>query len=51
MYYDRPWSEVSIQEFIDLVDQYIGWYNQKRIKLSLGGRSPDEYRRSLEAAA
>jgi putative transposase len=51
MYYDRPWSEVSIQEFIDLVDQYIGWYNQTRIKLSLGGLSPDEYRRSLNAAA
>jgi putative transposase len=51
MYYDRPWSEVSIQEFIDLVDQYIGWYNQKRIKLSLGGLSPEEYRRSLHAAA
>lgn len=50
MYYDRLWSEVSIQEFIDLVDQYISWYNQKRIKLSLGGLSPEEYRRSLNAA-
>jgi len=49
MYYDRPWNEVSIQQFIDLVDQYIGWYNKKRIKLSLGGLSPAEYRQRAAA--
>jgi putative transposase len=33
------------------VDEYINWCNQKRIKLSLGGLSPAEYRQSLCAAA
>jgi transposase InsO family protein len=40
-----------MQEFIGVVDEYINWYNQKRIKLSLGGLSPTEYRQSLWAAA
>ncbi|MDY0304093.1 MAG: IS3 family transposase, partial [Sphaerochaeta sp.] len=30
---------------------YIYWYNEKRIKMSLGGRSPLEYRRSLGLAS
>ncbi len=49
MYYNRSWNGTSTQEFIDEVDEYITWYNQKRIKLSLGGLSPAEYR-SLVAA-
>ncbi|MHB8744700.1 MAG: IS3 family transposase, partial [Sulfuricaulis sp.] len=32
-------------------DSYIGWYNEKRIKISLGFRSPREYRESLGLAA
>ena len=50
MYYNRSWSDVGIQGFMDEVDEYIAWYNQKRIKLSLGGLSPAEYRLSLKAA-
>ncbi|HCT33203.1 MAG TPA: hypothetical protein DF966_08585, partial [Sulfitobacter sp.] len=34
-------------QFIDEVDAYIRWYNETRIKMSLGGRSPIEYRKSL----
>ncbi|SFB59996.1 Integrase core domain-containing protein [Rhizobium sp. NFR07] len=30
---------------------YIRWYNQHRVKLSLGGFSPAEYRRNLATAA
>ncbi|MEX0451806.1 IS3 family transposase, partial [Spiribacter sp. 218] len=30
---------------------YIRWYNESRIKMSLGGRSPIEYRRDLGIAA
>ncbi|WP_269500237.1 IS3 family transposase, partial [Castellaniella sp. S9] len=26
---------------------YIRWYNERRIKVSLGGRSPVEYRQAL----
>ncbi len=51
MYYNRSWSDVGIQGFMDEVDEYITWYNQKRIKLSLGGLSPAEYRLGLNAAA
>ena len=51
MYYNRTWKGVSVQEFIEVVDQYIRWYNEKRIKISLGGLSPAEYRQSLWGAA
>jgi putative transposase len=51
MYYSRTWNGTSMQEFIEIVDEYIRWYNQKRIKLSLGGLSPAEYRQSLWVAA
>ena len=29
-----------MEQFIELVHEYIRWYNEKRIKLSLGGLSP-----------
>jgi putative transposase len=47
MFYGRDWMGVSTGEFISKLDAYIRWYNEKRIKLSLGGMSPLEYRRSL----
>ncbi|NCD04517.1 MAG: hypothetical protein EOL97_00200 [Spirochaetia bacterium] len=31
-----------------LINNYIHWYNEKRIKASLGYMSPLEYRKSLE---
>jgi len=34
-----------------LVDSYIRWYNDKRIKISLGSLSPIEYRESLGLTA
>ncbi|MBC7619944.1 MAG: IS3 family transposase, partial [Candidatus Saccharibacteria bacterium] len=37
--------------FIQLVDSYICWYNEKRIKISLGSLSPLEYRASLGLTA
>jgi len=40
-----------LEEFIDRVDEYIGWYNERRIKLTLDGLSPAEYRLALETAA
>ena len=33
------------------VDFYICWYNEKRIKISLGSLSPIEYRESLGLVA
>ena len=32
---------------MEILDNYIRWYNEVRIKLSLGGMSPLEFRRSL----
>jgi transposase InsO family protein len=47
MFYNRSWNHVSIDEYIDILDQYINWYAKTRRKLSLGGLSPIEYRKSL----
>lgn len=51
MFYNRDWTGVSIREFIDVLNEYLIWYNEKRIKTSLGNMSPLEYRRSLGLAA
>lgn len=47
MFYCRSWNGVSMDEFVAIFDRYIHWYAEKRIKISLGGLSPIEYRRSL----
>ena len=47
MFYGRSWMGVSLGSFMDMLDDYLKWYNEKRIKLSLGGLSPLAYRRSL----
>ena len=51
MFYNRTWNDISMQEFIELADEYIRWYKKKRIKMSLGAMSPAEYRTSLRFAA
>jgi transposase InsO family protein len=51
MFYGKSWQGVGTDEFIDILDEYIRWYNEKRIKMSLGAMSPLEYRRSLGLAA
>ena len=50
MFYGEKWDKISIEEFISIINQYMQWYRDKRIKLSLGGLSPMEYRRSLGIA-
>lgn len=45
LFYNRSWSTVTIQEFMDILDQYIHWYAEKRIKVSLGDMSPIQYRK------
>ena len=47
MFYNRNWQGVSVEEFIEQVNKYIEWYNSKRIKLSLGAKSPISYRIDL----
>ena len=51
LFYGRSWLGVSLEDFIRELDSYIHWYNHKRIKLSLGGLSPLEYRHSLGLVA
>jgi hypothetical protein len=41
------WKSTTIEVFIRAVHEYILWYNEKRIKISLGSLSPIEYRESL----
>ena len=51
LFYPRDWKSVTLAQFIEAVDDYIRWYNEKRIKISLGSLSPIEYRESLGLAA
>jgi transposase InsO family protein/transposase-like protein len=51
MFYNRSWAGVSIDEFIAILDEYLHWYNEKRIKMSLGAMSPLEYRLILGLVA
>jgi putative transposase len=50
LFYPRSWRDTAIEQFIDAVNRYIEWYNEKRIKISLGSLSRIEYRRSLGIA-
>lgn len=50
MFYNRNWNGISIPCFIEILNNYLIWYNEKRIKTSLGNMSPLEYRRSLGLA-
>lgn len=50
MFYGYSWQDISIDQFITEVDEYMHWYAEKRVKVSLGGLSPLEYRRKLGIA-
>lgn len=50
MFYGRSWQGVTIPEFIEILDTYLRWYNERRIKMSLGAMSPAEYRENLNCA-
>lgn len=50
MFYGRNFVGVTIKTFIQIINDYITWYNMKRIKASLGYMSPMEYRQSLGLA-
>ncbi|EFK6855062.1 IS3-like element IS1397 family transposase [Escherichia coli] len=48
IYYRRDYR--SVEELENAVNEYITYWNQKRIKLSLGGLSPVEYRTEYQKA-
>jgi transposase InsO family protein/transposase-like protein len=47
MFYGRNWDKHTTEEFIQAVNAYINWYRTSRIKSTLGGLSPLEYRRRM----
>ena len=47
-FYNRDWTNTSTDELINKLNEYINWYNTKRIKESLGFMSPFDYRKSLD---
>ena len=51
MFYGGDWLSTSIEEFVAALDAYIHWYNDVRIKSSLGFRSPTDHRRCRRIAA
>ena len=51
LFYPRNWQATTIGQFIQAVDSYLRWYDEKRIKISFGSLSPLEYRESLEFTA
>jgi len=50
VFYGRTWTDISTDNFIDNLNKYLTWYNETRIKLSLGAKSPLQYRRDLGLA-
>jgi putative transposase len=36
LFYPRQWRATTLEQFIQTLDSYIRWYNEKRIKISLG---------------
>jgi len=50
-FYHRRWHGVSYEEFKEELDIFMRWYNDSRIKKSLGWLSPAEFRKSLGLAA
>ena len=50
-FYYRNWEGVTFEEFVAELGAYIDYYNEGRIKKSLGWKSPMQYRRELGLAA
>lgn len=50
-FYGKEWASTSYEEFKRALADYIDWYNEERIKESLGWKSPNQYRRDLGLAA
>ncbi len=47
MFYNRSWAGVTMEGFIAGVNQYLRWYCNERIKLSLG---PEPHLQLLSSA-
>lgn len=49
-FYYRDWKGVGADEFMERLDEWLCYYNDGRVKESLGWKSPMQYRRSLGIA-
>jgi putative transposase len=47
LFYPRDWQTATIEQFIQVIDSYLRWYNEKWIKISFGSLSPIELRENL----
>lgn len=43
-FYGIKWDDTEVSEFIDIVNEYMEWYREKRIKVSLRNRSSESYK-------
>lgn len=50
LFYPQDRKNATIEQFIEALDSYVRWYNEKRIKIALGSVSPIEFRVSGLAA-
>ena len=46
LFYSRNWQVTTIERFIEVVDSYIRWYNEKRIKLPWAHSVPSNIERA-----
>ena len=46
-FHGRDWGGVTLDEFADMLDAYLRWYRDVRLKSDLGYKSPMQYRRDL----
>ena len=51
LFYPQYWKTIKVEQVVKEVNSYIHWYNERRIKISLGSLSPIEYRESLRLTA
>ena len=47
MFYGRNWSNSTLDDLIQAINKYMNWYRTSRIKSTLGGLSPLEYRKRI----
>lgn len=47
LFHPGDWQATTIEQLMQVVDFYILWYTEKRIKVSLGSLNPLQYRETL----
>ena len=50
-FYGGDWDGVTLDEFADILDAYLRWYRDVRLKSDLGYKNPMRYRRDLRLIA